>query len=116
MNFCCHLFAPTDPEMHCAVKARQIFFVFSIELSHFRPDRVDPVLTSPSGPLMTESDINCLFGDDDEEAKIVLSEINARKPIHTMYNPTEDFGVEEHFGFKAVLKRGKLGLVNAQVG
>jgi hypothetical protein len=62
---------------------------------------------------MTELDINRLFGDDDEEAQFVLSEINARKPIHTMYNPTENFGVEEHFGFKAVLERGKLGLADA---
>jgi hypothetical protein len=62
---------------------------------------------------MTESDIDRLLGDADEEAKIVLNEINARKPIHTMYNPTENFGVEEHFGFKAVLERGKLGLAFA---
>jgi hypothetical protein len=62
---------------------------------------------------MTESDIDNLLGDADEEAKLVLSEINARKPIHTMYNPTENFGVEEHFGFKAVLERGKLGLASA---
>ncbi|KAG0702265.1 putative halogenase [Suillus ampliporus] len=96
MDFCRHLFAPTDPEMHCAVKAR-----------------LDPTLTSPNGPIMTECDIDRLLGDADEEAKIVLSEINARKPIHTMYNPADNFGVEEHFGFKAVLERGKLGLVNA---
>ncbi|KAG1886509.1 putative halogenase [Suillus subluteus] len=98
MDFCRHLFAPTDPEMHSAVKAR-----------------LDPSLTSPDAPVMTESDIDRLLGDADEEAKLVLSEINARKPIHTMYNPTENFGVEEHFGFKAVLERGKLGLETAQV-
>ncbi|KAG2104374.1 putative halogenase [Suillus discolor] len=97
MDFCGHLFAPTDPEMHSAVKAR-----------------LDPSLTSPDAPVMTESDIDRVLGDADEEAKIVLSEINARKPIHTMYNPTENFGVEEHFGFKAVLQRGKLGLVTSQ--
>jgi hypothetical protein len=60
---------------------------------------------------MPEWEVDRLLGDADEEAKIVLKEINARKPIHTMYNPTENFGVEEHFGFKAVLTRGKLGLV-----
>ncbi|KAG1762096.1 putative halogenase [Suillus occidentalis] len=95
MDFCRHLFAPTNPEMHSAVKAR-----------------LDPSLTSPDAPIMTESDIDNLLGDADEEAKLVLSEINARKPIHTMYNPTENFGVEEHFGFKAVLERGKLGLAS----
>ncbi|KAG2059626.1 FAD/NAD(P)-binding domain-containing protein [Suillus hirtellus] len=98
MNFCRHLFAPTDPEMHSAVRTRQ---------------ELDPILTSPDAPVMTECEVDRLFGDADEEAKIVLKEINARKPIHTMYNPTENFGVEEHFGFKAVLERGKLGLVTA---
>ena len=117
MDFCRHIFAPTDPEMHCAVKARQAFFICSSEFSHTNTqlnlNRLDPVFTSPSGPVMIESDLDRLFGDGDEEAKIVLSEINARKPIHRMYNVTDDFGVEQHFGFKAVLERGKLGLVNA---
>ncbi|KAG1720058.1 putative halogenase [Suillus lakei] len=71
MDFCRHLFAPTDPEMHSAVKAR-----------------LGPTLTSPDAPVMTECDVDRLIGDADEEAKIVLKEINARKPIHTMYNPT----------------------------
>jgi hypothetical protein len=62
---------------------------------------------------MAECEVDHLLGDADEEAKIVLKEINARKPIHTMYNPTENFGVEEHFGFKAVLERGRLGLATA---
>ncbi|KAG1776888.1 putative halogenase [Suillus placidus] len=101
MDFCRHLFAPTDPEMHSAVKARQ---------------GLDPTLTSPDAPVMTECEVDRLLGDADEEAKLVLKEINARKPIHAMYNPTENFGVEEHFGFKAVLERGKLGLVTASLG
>ncbi|KAG2361128.1 FAD/NAD-P-binding domain-containing protein [Suillus spraguei] len=104
MDFCSHLFAPTNPEMHSAVKARQGFPVSRL---------LDPNLTSPDAPIMTEGEVDRLLGDADEEAKIVLKEINARKPIHTMYNPTENFGVEEHFGFKALLERGKLGLVAA---
>ncbi|KAG1901077.1 putative halogenase [Suillus fuscotomentosus] len=96
MDFCRHIFAPTDPEMHSAVKSR-----------------LDPTLTSPDAPIMIEDDIDRLLGNTDEEAKTVLSEINARKPIHTMYNPTEYFAAEEHLGFKAVLERGKLGLVTA---
>ena len=39
-----------------------------------------------------ESDLDRLSGDGDEEAKTILSEINARKPIHKMYNATDDFG------------------------
>ena len=49
---------------------------------------------------------------DDAEAKFVLNEVNARKPIHAMYNATEHFAQERHFGFKALLQRGKLGLVD----
>ncbi|KAG2352102.1 hypothetical protein BDR07DRAFT_187439 [Suillus spraguei] len=75
--------------------------------------RIRPTRTSPDVPVMTECEIDCLLGDADEEAKIVLKDINARKPIHTMYNHAENLGVEEHFGFKAVLERGKLSLVTA---
>ncbi|OJA12803.1 hypothetical protein AZE42_05835 [Rhizopogon vesiculosus] len=109
MNFCRHLFAPADPEMHSAVKARQAFFICLSESFHaiLNLIRLDPVLTSPSGPVMIESDIDHLFGEDDEETKIVLSEIKALKPFHTMYNLTDDFGVEEFFGFSAVLERGE---------
>jgi len=71
-------------------------------------------------------DLDCLLGDAGQEGKKVLSEINTRKPIYAMYNPTDklgadiytvyipthNFGVEEHSGFKAVLEQGKLGLVN----
>ncbi|KAG1747479.1 hypothetical protein EDB19DRAFT_1949495 [Suillus lakei] len=64
-------------------------------------------------PLFTIQQTPEGWSSADEEAKIVLSKINARKPIHTMYNPTENFGVEQNFSFKAVLERGKLGLVTA---
>jgi len=66
---------------------------------------------------MIESDLERLSGDGDEEAKTILSEINARKPIHKMYNATDDFGSvwssTLDSSLKAVLERGKLGLVNA---
>ncbi|KAH7904414.1 putative halogenase [Hygrophoropsis aurantiaca] len=96
MDFCRHLFAPTDPEMYQAVGTR-----------------LDPNLLSPAGPLMTEAEVDRLVDNTDEEAKFVLYEINARKPIHRMYNPTDDFETEVHFGFKAVLQCGRLGLVAA---
>lgn len=74
---------------------------------------VAPELTSPTGPIMTEAELNVHLDATDEEARHVLHEINARKPIHTMYNPVENFGTENHFGFKAVLQRGRLGLAVA---
>ncbi|OJA15106.1 hypothetical protein AZE42_05581 [Rhizopogon vesiculosus] len=115
MDFCSHIVGSTDPEMVAAVKARQAFFICLNELSHviLNFDRLDPVLTSPSGPVMVESDLDRLFGDDDDEAKAVLGKISIGKHLHKLHNnPTYNFGVKEHFGFKAVLERGKLGLVN----
>ncbi|KAI0790174.1 hypothetical protein BC629DRAFT_1440019 [Irpex lacteus] len=84
-----HLFAPTDPDMYQSVGAR-----------------IDPALMYPSGPILTEQ-------QTDEEAKHVLAEINARKPIHHMYNPRESFITEAHHGLNAVLTRGQLGLIAA---
>ncbi|KAH7922202.1 FAD/NAD(P)-binding domain-containing protein [Leucogyrophana mollusca] len=94
MDFCRHLFAPTDPEMYEAVGAR-----------------LNPELLSSAGPILSEADVDLLVGDADEEAKHVLHEVNARKPIHTMYQPVDNFEAEAHVGFKAVLERGRLGLV-----
>ncbi|KAH7886566.1 putative halogenase [Phlebopus sp. FC_14] len=93
MDFCRHIFAPTDPAMHASVASR-----------------LDPNLVSPACPVITEDQINQLVAEDDEEAKLVLCEINARKPIHAMYTPTQHFQLESHFGHAAVLKRGHLGL------
>ncbi|OJA10156.1 hypothetical protein AZE42_12529, partial [Rhizopogon vesiculosus] len=115
MDFCSHIVGSTDPQMIAAVKARQAFFICLNELSHviLNFDRLDPAPTSPSGPVMVESDLDRLFGDDDDEAKAVLGKISIGKHLHKLHNnPTYNFGVKEHFGFKAVLERGKLGLVN----
>ncbi len=67
----------------------------------------------PSGPILTEREIGKLVEQTDEEAKHVLAEINARKPIHHMYNPRESFVTEAHHGLNAVLTRGQLGLIAA---
>ncbi|KAI0084352.1 FAD/NAD-binding domain-containing protein [Irpex rosettiformis] len=96
MDFCKHLFAPTDPDMYRSVGAR-----------------IDPSLMCPSGPILTEREIGKLVEQTDEEAKHVLAEINARKPIHRMYNPRENFVSEAHYGLNAVLERGQLGLIAA---
>ncbi|KIJ58602.1 hypothetical protein HYDPIDRAFT_176510 [Hydnomerulius pinastri MD-312] len=93
MGFCRHIFAPTDPEMHSAVNTR-----------------LGSEILSPSGPVLTEAQINELVAQDDLEAKLVLCEVNARKPIHAMYSPTQHFQLEAHLGHAAVLERRKLGL------
>ena len=67
----------------------------------------------PSGPILTEREIQKLVGRQDEEAKTVLAEINARKPVHHMYNPKQNFSSEVHYGLNAVIERGHLGLAVA---
>jgi len=96
MDFCRYLFAPTDPEMYECVLAR-----------------VPRELADPHGPILLDADLDKILDPDDDEARFVIGEINARKQIHTMYNPIQNFSAEDHFGFKAVLQRGKLGLVAA---
>ncbi|KZT42314.1 FAD/NAD(P)-binding domain-containing protein [Sistotremastrum suecicum HHB10207 ss-3] len=96
MDFCKHIFSPTDPEMHEAVGAR-----------------VDPSLFSPEGPVMTPDDLDRVLDPNDDEARAVLQEVNARKPVHIMYNATGNFDMEDVNGWKVTVKRGNLGLRRA---
>ena len=93
MEFCSNLFAPTDPKMHSTVAAR-----------------VDQRLVDKEGPILLSEDVKRIVGEEDEEAIHVLNEINARKPIHTMYDVAQQFGHEAWGGFVPVCVRGKLGL------
>ncbi|ETW79545.1 putative halogenase [Heterobasidion irregulare TC 32-1] len=93
MEFCSNLFAPTDPKMHSAVAAR-----------------VDRRLMDKEGPILLSEEVKKIVGEEDEEAIHVLNEINARKPIHTMYDVAQQFGHEAWGGFVPVCVRGKLGL------
>ena len=72
---------------------------------------MDPSLLSPAAPILLDTDVNRLVSAEDEEAKFVLNKVNASKPIRGMYSATEQFTYESHYGFKAVLERGNLGLI-----
>ncbi|KAJ6529980.1 putative halogenase [Mycena vulgaris] len=95
MDFCTNLFAPTTPRMHVEVAKR-----------------LSPELTSPEAPIMSVASITALAGRD-EEAKHVLLEVNARKPIHTMYDCATDFTTEVLNGFCVRMEQGELGLFRA---
>ncbi|KAJ7451092.1 putative halogenase [Mycena latifolia] len=95
MDFCKNVFAPTDPQMHSEVA-----------------QRLSPELTSPDAPIMSVSSVMALAGQD-EEAKHVLLEVNARKPIHSMYDCDTNFTTEVMSGFCVRMQRGELGLVRA---
>ncbi|KAK7464329.1 Flavin-dependent halogenase armH4 [Stygiomarasmius scandens] len=96
MDFVKNVFAPTDPEMHEAVGAR-----------------LDSSLFSADAPLMTSEDIDKLVGKD-EDAKAVLGEINARKPIHAMYAGPAHLAMENVNGLIGNMVTGSLGLKRAE--
>lgn len=93
MEFCWHIFGPTDERDHAEIC-----------------ERLDPSLTSSESPILSGDVINSLIPEDDANARLVLRKLNARKSIHTMYSPALDFATEVLHGFRAVLERGRLEL------
>jgi len=87
------IFAPTDPEMIRAIG------------THIRPE-----LLSPNAPILTEEEI-CKEVSNDEEKKLVLRRLNARKPVNRMYQDPNNLCAEDVDGYIANLNRSQLGLV-----
>ena len=52
-----------------------------------------------------------MVGEGDEEAFHVIREVNARKPIHQMYDVGSHFVQEIFEGLSPCIDRGELGLV-----
>jgi hypothetical protein len=96
VDFCKHLFVPTDPDVHTAVGAR-----------------VGPDLFSPEGPVLGPDAVDQALDKNDEEAKHVLKEVNARKPMINMYKGPGNFEDEDISGWKVRCEAGFLGLVKA---
>ncbi|KZW00975.1 putative halogenase [Exidia glandulosa HHB12029] len=96
MDFCKNVFAPTTPETYRAVADR-------LE---------DKRLMDADGPLLSTQQV-CELTREDEEARHVLLEINARKAVHVEYDPTHNFQTEVLGGFYARMEQGRLGLVKA---
>ncbi|KAL0960651.1 hypothetical protein HGRIS_005680 [Hohenbuehelia grisea] len=96
MDFCKHVFAPTDPEMHAAVGAR-----------------LGPELCSPLAPILTKEQIDAALPAGDKVARLVVKEINARKAVHTMYTGPVHLSAESVNGLTARLECGQLGLSRA---
>jgi flavine halogenase len=95
MDFVKNVFAPTDPEMHAAVQAR-----------------VDPkFFQEGSENILLQSDLDRMF--EDEDTKHVLAEVNARKPIHAMYDAKKNFASEVINGYTIHLETGNLSMVPA---
>ncbi len=75
--------------------------------------RIDPSLLAPDAPILTKDRLNEIFDPSDEDAKIVLANINAWKPLRPLLQPSHNFGSEPHAGCVAVLETGKVGLMKA---
>lgn len=95
IDFCIHLFDSTVEEQHKAVAKK------------YQPD-----LLKLSGPIMGRKEVDSAVDPDDEDAKRVLSRMNALKILR---NDTscDSFGTEELNGYIVNLERGDLGLVKA---
>ncbi|KZO98522.1 FAD/NAD(P)-binding domain-containing protein [Calocera viscosa TUFC12733] len=97
MDFVQHVFAATDPEMHEAVGAR-----------------IAPELFSPDGKMLTPTQVDEIIGEDDEDARAVVKEINARKAVHIMYDAEANFSNEDVDGLAVRVKQGSLGLIRVE--
>ncbi|KAJ7869697.1 putative halogenase [Mycena olivaceomarginata] len=92
MDFCQHVFAPTDSVMVSNVSKK-----------------LGPEIVSPDAPIMSVASVMALAGND-EEARNVLLKSNARKPLAEMYGCNTAEVME---GFYVRMERGMLGLVRA---
>lgn len=95
IDFCIHLFEPTQEEQHKAVAKKY-----------------SPSLLALNGPVMGSKEVSSAVDATDEDAKVVLSRMNALKILR---NDTscDSFGTEAVDGYVVQLERGKLGLVSA---
>ncbi|KAF7784177.1 hypothetical protein Agabi119p4_342 [Agaricus bisporus var. burnettii] len=93
IDFCKDIFAPTDPEMIEAVGAR-----------------LRPELLAANSPILTNEEIN-IESQGDDEARIVLHRLNARKPVNQMYQGPDNLQVGDVGGYVAHIQVGALGLV-----
>ncbi|KIY53484.1 putative halogenase [Fistulina hepatica ATCC 64428] len=94
MDFCKNVFAPTQPEMYRSVASRY-----------------PAALMNSASPTVSIREVERVT-QGDEDAKHVLLEINARKPIHVMYD-VQHFRTEILDGYFINMEKGKLGMVRA---
>lgn len=96
MDFVKNVLAPTDPELEAAVQQR-------LDPKYFDGDESKIIL-----PSQVEEKF------EDEDVRHVLHVVNARKPVHKMFNTQRDFGSEPINGYTIKLVRGELGMVKPE--
>jgi flavine halogenase len=90
LAFCGKLFAPTTPEMHVAAGMRL-------------PEEMLDV----NAPLRSSADLGMM---EDEDTRMVLQKVNARRFVHKDHGGISNFEDEPLGGLVARLERGALGL------
>jgi flavine halogenase len=95
---------------------RTMDFVAHVMLTRTNPEMVESVKARlpesllSSQDILLEDDIDKLIAPGDDEARFVLRELNARKPIHSMYNGPVNMSNETVNGYIGVVKQGFLGM------
>jgi hypothetical protein len=72
--------------------------------------RLRPELLAANAPILTDDEIN-KESQGDDEARMVLHRLNARKPVNQMYQGPDNLQVGDVGGYVAQLQLGALGLV-----
>ncbi len=75
--------------------------------------RISPNLLAPNAPIFSEDRIT-KESQNDEEAGLVLHQLNAQKPVDRMYEGPGNLQVGDVNGYVAHLQRGSLGLVKVE--
>ncbi len=76
--------------------------------------RLRPEVLAPNAPILSSEQI-AKESQNDEEAKLVLNRLNARKPVNQLYAGPDNLQVGDVNGYIAHLQHGALGLVRVEV-
>ncbi|KAF5319373.1 hypothetical protein D9619_008613 [Psilocybe cf. subviscida] len=98
IEFCTNIFLPGDPEIRESVGGRIGFDLLSADQ-----------------PVIGVNQMEKITGPDDEEALLVLKQVNARKPLVGLYGALDSIRGENIAGFIAQLELGSVGLRPAAV-
>ena len=96
MDFCKHVFAPTDPELAPDITAR-----------------IDASLMNRAAPPLSEKEVDKSISEDDEDARHLVKKFQAFRIIGPDLQATAPFEIEVTAGFTVCCETGKLGLVKA---
>ncbi|KIK61206.1 hypothetical protein GYMLUDRAFT_43286 [Collybiopsis luxurians FD-317 M1] len=128
LDFCTNLFNPTSPEEHETVRGQlgedRGRTLMDVTQPVVDPKTLDEVLSIGTGTVKSTRTGNEEEGSEEleagegyeaseEQSKMVLNKINARRLVHPEY-AINNLEAEELVGYVVRLEKGRLGLVRAQ--